>query len=104
MVSRPHRFLTDARNACYHHCVASISRLNRPRRLAWPRTSPFHGGNTGSNPVGDAKFSVVPLSDTDRIPMDACGLPDPPHAAVSVIFTLVLRFPTRIYLAAPVWG
>jgi len=28
----------------------------RPRRLAWPRTSPFHGGNTGSNPVGDAKF------------------------------------------------
>ena len=26
-----------------------------PRRLAWPRTSPFHGGNTGSNPVGDAK-------------------------------------------------
>jgi DNA-binding CsgD family transcriptional regulator len=28
---------------------------NRPRRLAWPRTSPFHGGNTGSNPVGDAK-------------------------------------------------
>jgi hypothetical protein len=25
-----------------------------PRRLAWPRTSPFHGGNTGSNPVGDA--------------------------------------------------
>lgn len=28
---------------------------SRPRRLAWPRTSPFHGGNTGSNPVGDAK-------------------------------------------------
>src|SRR6266567_1180619 len=28
--------------------------LLRPRRLAWPRTSPFHGGNTGSNPVGDA--------------------------------------------------
>ena len=28
--------------------------LTRPRRLAWPRTSPFHGGNTGSNPVGDA--------------------------------------------------
>jgi hypothetical protein len=26
-----------------------------PRRLARPRTSPFHGGNTGSNPVGDAK-------------------------------------------------
>src|SRR5579872_1178852 len=29
--------------------------LSGPRRLAWPRTSPFHGGNTGSNPVGDAK-------------------------------------------------
>ena len=28
--------------------------LRSPRRLAWPRTSPFHGGNTGSNPVGDA--------------------------------------------------
>ncbi len=28
--------------------------LSGPRRLAWPRTSPFHGGNTGSNPVGDA--------------------------------------------------
>src|ERR1700680_2107852 len=29
---------------------------SRPRRLAWPRTSPFHGGNTGSNPVGDANL------------------------------------------------
>jgi hypothetical protein len=27
----------------------------RPRRLAWPRTPAFHAGNTGSNPVGDAK-------------------------------------------------
>ena len=27
--------------------------LRRPHRLAWPRTPPFHGGNTGSNPVGD---------------------------------------------------
>ena len=25
-----------------------------PHRLARPRTSPFQGGNTGSNPVGDA--------------------------------------------------
>ena len=25
-----------------------------PHRLAWPRTSPFQGENTGSNPVGDA--------------------------------------------------
>ena len=29
----------------------------RPRRLARPRTPPFHGDNTGSNPVGDAKNS-----------------------------------------------
>ena len=29
-------------------------RTKRPRRLARPRTPPFHGDNTGSNPVGDA--------------------------------------------------
>ena len=32
----------------------ALTAVLRPRRLAWPRTSPFHGGNTGSNPVGDA--------------------------------------------------
>jgi hypothetical protein len=37
--------------------------LTRPRRLARPRTSPFHGGNTGSNPVGDAK-SFQQLTDS----------------------------------------
>ena len=42
------------------------SSLSRPRRLAWPRTSPFHGGNTGSNPVGDAKFSAISF----RIPIE----------------------------------
>ncbi len=35
---------------CFHVCFIC------PRRLARPRTSPFHGGNTGSNPVGDAKL------------------------------------------------
>ena len=30
--------------------------LKRPRRLARPRTSPFHGGNAGSNPAGDANI------------------------------------------------
>ena len=30
--------------------------------VQWPRTSPFHGGNTGSNPVGDAKDSKEPTS------------------------------------------
>ena len=28
--------------------------MTRPHRLAWPRTPPFQGGDTGSNPVGDA--------------------------------------------------
>ena len=37
------------------HSFPMNGRRTRPRRLAWPRTSPFHGGNTGSNPVGDAK-------------------------------------------------
>ncbi len=27
--------------------------------VQWPRTPPFHGGNTGSNPVGDANFLQV---------------------------------------------
>src|SRR5438094_1150956 len=30
--------------------------LHRRRRLARPRTSPFHGGNAGSNPAGDANI------------------------------------------------
>src|SRR5437879_5548812 len=30
--------------------------LYRPHRLAWPRTLPFQGSNTGSNPVGDTTF------------------------------------------------
>jgi hypothetical protein len=30
------------------------STRKRPHRLAWSRTSPFHGGNGGSNPPGDA--------------------------------------------------
>jgi hypothetical protein len=33
--------------------------FSRPRRLARPRTSPFHGGNTGSNPVGDANLTKL---------------------------------------------
>ena len=31
----------------------------RPRRLARPRTPAFHADNTGSNPVGDAKFTKL---------------------------------------------
>ena len=29
------------------------SSFQRPRRLARPRTPPFHGDNMGSNPIGD---------------------------------------------------
>src|SRR5271167_740114 len=29
---------------------------HRPRRLARPRTPPFHGDNMGSNPIGDTKL------------------------------------------------
>ena len=41
---------------CCYHQKEVLSLQMRPRRLARPRTSPFHGGNTGSNPVGDAKL------------------------------------------------
>ena len=30
-----------------------------PHRLAWPRTPPFHGGDGGSNPPGDANFWLL---------------------------------------------
>ena len=33
--------------------------LFRPHRLAWPRTLPFQGSNTGSNPVGDTTFDAA---------------------------------------------
>jgi|ERR1700722_3552480 hypothetical protein len=35
--------------------TSALCSPSRPRRLARPRTPPFHGDNTGSNPVGDAK-------------------------------------------------
>ena len=34
----------------------------RPHRLAWPRTLPFQGSNTGSNPVGDTTFTGEQLA------------------------------------------
>ena len=45
----------------------SLQALASPRYLAladpivqWPRTPPFHGGNTGSNPVRVASFIERP--------------------------------------------
>src|SRR5579863_1124475 len=49
--------LTVRKRRCYHRtCSGTALASPGPRRLAWPRTSPFHGGNTGSNPVGDANL------------------------------------------------
>src|SRR5947209_3628853 len=45
--------LTPLERHCYDELFPALL-LQSPRRLARPRTSPFHGGNTGSNPVGDA--------------------------------------------------
>ena len=57
MATAGHRALTRILSGCYHESLdGSLPPHQRPRRLAWPRTSPFHGGNTGSNPVGDAKL------------------------------------------------
>jgi hypothetical protein len=47
----------------------------RPRRLARPRTPPFHGDNTGSNPVGDANK-----------PKDLSKIPHSHRAAVKPFF------------------
>lgn len=41
--------------------------LERPRRLARPRTPPFHGDNMGSNPIGDTKsFQRITLKAQHR--------------------------------------
>ena len=45
-----------------------------PRRLAWPRTSPFHGGNTGSNPVGDAKPYQDQAFASSKVTSSLCDL------------------------------
>ena len=48
---------------------------SRPHRLARPRTPPFHGGNAGSNPAGDAILAIpygtsADLPYTLRLPID----------------------------------
>src|SRR6185503_11555825 len=61
-ISRPGLFMFLTRHTALDRFkVAFLARsvlprapLPRPRRLARPRTPPFHGDNTGSNPVGDA--------------------------------------------------
>jgi hypothetical protein len=47
--SSPGRLIPTQRPSRIH-----TSTHKRPHRLAWSRTSPFHGGNGGSNPPGDA--------------------------------------------------
>ncbi len=41
-----------------HQCLVALS---TPSRLAWPRTSPSQGGDTGSNPVGAANIQTVEI-------------------------------------------
>ena len=51
-----------------------------PRRASpsssWPRTPPFQGGDTGSNPVGDASFLSKIKGPSRRAPGVQCDLPD----------------------------
>ncbi len=42
--------------------ISSWPLLSCPHRLAWPRTLPFQGSNTGSNPVGDTNTFQCTLS------------------------------------------
>jgi hypothetical protein len=68
--------------------------ITRPRRLARPRTPPFHGDNTGSNPVGDANkpLSHVPvLGDHEQ----AFPLPDDSHFRPSSRFSSASRVCSR---------
>ena len=52
-------------------CLLTFFRGSRPRRLARPRTSPFHGGNAGSNPAGDAiQFKRVTSASVDSVETD----------------------------------
>ena len=39
----------------------------RPHRLAWSRTSPFHGENRGSNPLGDTILSFFVRSEYESV-------------------------------------
>src|SRR5579862_321607 len=55
-------FLTAWEAAATMNGLQLSSIRESPRRLARPRTSPFHGGNTGSNPVGDAKSNQAVAS------------------------------------------
>ena len=47
-----------------------LPRAVRPHRLAWPRTLPFQGSNTGSNPVGDT--TLFRAKATSTLPDHAC--------------------------------
>src|SRR5688500_15424061 len=56
--------------------ICYSSRLTeRPHRLAWPRTSAFQAGNTGSNPVGDTTFHGAPEFGQERQITTRSGYP-----------------------------
>ena len=58
-------WLTIAYLESYSRIVRLVQRLASPHRLARPRTSPFHGGNGGSNPPGDANLKLISASATE---------------------------------------
>ena len=64
-----------------------------PRRLARPRTSPFHGGNTGSNPVGDATFPACPVSPECAPRTEAQCMHHAPSALSPILAVLTACFP-----------
>ena len=49
----------------YDKNPSRFAALYRPHRLAWPRTLPFQGSNTGSNPVGDTSTYARPTNSCD---------------------------------------
>lgn len=49
---KPAKRPTDRLTEGAHAPTLSASNDRRPRRLAWPRTLPFHGRDMGSNPIG----------------------------------------------------
>ncbi len=69
--------------------------------VQWPRTSPFHGGNTGSNPVGDAKFIFSDNADLAAITTIIIRVPMhfPTTSLSKRLDATVFQFRTAIYQA-----
>src|SRR5271168_3762798 len=91
-------FLTPCRRTVNIDESTLGSCLSRPRRLAWPRTSPFHGGNTGSNPVGDANI-IKDLLETPFFRGDTAGTHNFQPVFFSPSRSIATTFPWAMRLA-----